>query len=478
MSRSPRAWSKDSRQAENGEHAGFVPRVRPRAGLLTGSLLAVLFAAAVLFASASSAQAKSSTTHTSSSTTHTSSSTTHAVVMLALGSGYYTPHGARSVRVLQRRLRSAGFSPGPIDGRYGPLTQAAVESFQASRRLPIDGIAGPVTLTALQTTYHSLYPGAGYTISGGSSAVRVMQRRLARAGFSPGPIDGRYGPLTAHAVARYQTAHRLPANGIADPVTLTTLTQHSGRPTSSHRPAKHRAPQRPVRTHPIPTPKPAPAPATAHRTSSPPFGLIAGLIALALVLTLATAWLIKRRRHERRTVITQAINAYPPDGHAEATAGQIHPTLTPPSGPPTTPDPSTSIAPRLVEDTPGERAFSYALLLEKHGDEQGAIAAYERADRLGHPAAATNLGVLLEHQGQHPAAEAAYRRAEQRGDAHGAFNLAVLLEARGDHEGAKHAYERAEALGHPEIAQMARAAEAQLDQQERPTQTGGSPDAR
>ena len=596
MSRSPRAWLQDSRQAENGERAGLEHRVRPRAGLLTGSLLAVLFAAAVLAASASSAQAKSPTTHTSPPTTH-------AVVMLALGSGY-TPHGATPVRVLQRRLRTAGFSPGPIDGRYGPLTQAAVESFQASRHLQIDGIAGPITLTALHNTYHSLYPGAGYTISGGSPAVRVMQRRLAKAGFSPGPIDGLYGPLTAHAVARYQTAHHLPANGIADPATLTTLTHHSGRTTSPHRPAKHRAPQRPVRTHPTPTPKPAPA--TAHRTSSPPIGLIAGLIALALVLTLATAWLTKRRRNERRTVITRAINAYPPDGRADATAAQIHPTTTPTPGPTTTPDPPTSIAPRLVEDTPGERAFSYALLLEKHGDEQGAVAAYERADRLGHPAAATNLGILLEHQGQHAAAEAAYRRAEQRGDpdgafnlalllgergehtaalhafaradrlghpaattnlgvllehqgqhaaaeaayrraeergdphgafnlalllgeqqdhagalrayqradqlghpaaatnlgvllehqgqhaaaeaayrraeergdAHGAFNLAVLLEARGDHEGAKHAYERAEALGHPEIAQMARAAEAQLGQHQRPTQTGGSHDAR
>ena len=79
-----------------------------------------------------------------------------------------------------------------------------------------------------------------------------MQRRLAKAGFSPGPIDGLYGPLTAHAVTRYQTAHHLPANGIADPATLTTLT-HPQRTTSPHPPAKHRAPQRPSRTHPTPS---------------------------------------------------------------------------------------------------------------------------------------------------------------------------------------------------------------------------------
>ena len=190
-------------------------------------------------------------------------------MLLALGSGYYTPHGAAPVRVLQRRLRTAGFSPGPIDGRYGPLTQAAVESFQASRDLQIDGIAGPLTLTALHDTYHSLYPGAGYTSSGGSPRVRVMQRRLAKAGFSPGPIDGLYGPLTAHAVTRYQTAHHLPANGIADPATLTTLTHHSGRRRARTGPpstARHSDPS--ARTPPRhPNPHPPQLIAPAHRRS-------------------------------------------------------------------------------------------------------------------------------------------------------------------------------------------------------------------
>jgi peptidoglycan hydrolase-like protein with peptidoglycan-binding domain len=42
-------------------------------------------------------------------------------------------------------------------------------------------------------------------------------------------IDGRYGPLTTEAVKRFQEAHHLPADGIADPETLrrikTTPTQ-------------------------------------------------------------------------------------------------------------------------------------------------------------------------------------------------------------------------------------------------------------
>jgi len=54
-----------------------------------------------------------------------------------------------NVETLQRELARAGFSPGPIDGRPGPLTTAAVVAFQASRGLKPDGIFGPLTQAAL-----------------------------------------------------------------------------------------------------------------------------------------------------------------------------------------------------------------------------------------------------------------------------------------------------------------------------------------
>jgi hypothetical protein len=71
------------------------------------------------------------------------------VVLLAPGSGYNTPHGSAFVRALQLRLTAVNAAPGPIDGRYGPLTTRAVERFQTAHRLNIDGIAGPITLAAL-----------------------------------------------------------------------------------------------------------------------------------------------------------------------------------------------------------------------------------------------------------------------------------------------------------------------------------------
>jgi peptidoglycan hydrolase-like protein with peptidoglycan-binding domain len=72
-----------------------------------------------------------------------------SAVVLALGSGYSSRGGAARVRALQRRLAGLGFAPGPVDGRYGPRTEQAVDRFQAVRGLRVDGIAGAQTLAQL-----------------------------------------------------------------------------------------------------------------------------------------------------------------------------------------------------------------------------------------------------------------------------------------------------------------------------------------
>ncbi|WP_255428033.1 peptidoglycan-binding domain-containing protein [Ramlibacter cellulosilyticus] len=50
---------------------------------------------------------------------------------------------------LQRALLARGFSPGDIDGAYGPHTAAAVHAFQLTEGLLPDGEAGDKTLKAL-----------------------------------------------------------------------------------------------------------------------------------------------------------------------------------------------------------------------------------------------------------------------------------------------------------------------------------------
>ena len=305
--------------------------------------------------------------------------------------------------------------------------------------------------------------GSGYSSRGGAARVRALQRRLAGAGFAPGPIDGRYGPRTEQAVRSFQAAHGLGVDGIASAQILAYLGNRQ--PTTPHqatqpsRPAGSRRPA--IRSsRPAPPRKIVPA---IRSTGSPSIGLLVLLIALelAVALGLSATWLARRRHNRRYADADAGVNRAPRSDPADATV--VHPNLTPNQ----TTTPASAITPSPDPGGPDDAdgAFTHALLLEKHGDEMGAMAAYQRADGLGHGAAAVNLGVLLEQHGDRTAAEASYRRADQRGDASGAFNLAILLEEQGDHIGALRAYQRAEQLGHPEIADMARAAALDLRRQ-------------
>lgn len=54
-----------------------------------------------------------------------------------------------NVFALQTKLKSMMYDPGPIDGKFGPKTEAAVKKFQMDAGITADGIVGPVTFYQL-----------------------------------------------------------------------------------------------------------------------------------------------------------------------------------------------------------------------------------------------------------------------------------------------------------------------------------------
>ena len=56
------------------------------------------------------------------------------------------------VKIIQRRLHQQGLDPGPIDGDFGPLTDAGVRAFQKQEHLDVDGVVGPMTWAALRAS--------------------------------------------------------------------------------------------------------------------------------------------------------------------------------------------------------------------------------------------------------------------------------------------------------------------------------------
>jgi hypothetical protein len=69
--------------------------------------------------------------------------------------------------------------------------------------------------------YYGYYPYDYYSYNdygyGSGNTVVEVQRRLARAGYYHGPIDGILGPQTRRAIRAYERDHNVPAYGVIDP---------------------------------------------------------------------------------------------------------------------------------------------------------------------------------------------------------------------------------------------------------------------
>src|SRR3954453_7742742 len=132
-----------------------------------------------------------------------------------------------NVAALQVALRALHHYSGGVDGVRGPQTKAAPRRSQRPPPPPADGIAAPRTRRALGRRGTPTL--ASRVMASGARGwdVAALQFMLRRRGYSPGTVDGGYGPGTVSAVRRFQSAAGIGADGRVGHGTLQALRGHA-----------------------------------------------------------------------------------------------------------------------------------------------------------------------------------------------------------------------------------------------------------
>lgn len=160
-----------------------------------------------------------------------------------------TPTGSSSVAIgsvadVQRGLNTLGYSPRLAeDGKLGPVTIAAIKSFQSKNGLVVDGSAGPATKAGISNALASFVPGPAAPVAAAATAAvasgkvspvvsaKDVQHALNMLGAKPTlQEDGKPGPKTIAAIKAFQLTHGLAADGVAGAKTKAALAITLGAP--------------------------------------------------------------------------------------------------------------------------------------------------------------------------------------------------------------------------------------------------------
>src|SRR5690349_6158575 len=82
-------------------------------------------------------------------TKRSSKSSTGTKSMSDTGDAAHSAQSADTVKQVQQALKDKGIDAGPVDGKFGPLTQKGVKQFQEQQKIQATGQINQETLTAL-----------------------------------------------------------------------------------------------------------------------------------------------------------------------------------------------------------------------------------------------------------------------------------------------------------------------------------------
>ena len=129
-----------------------------------------------------------------------------------------------AVTELQKRLIELGYLTTSATGTYGEATKAAVKEFQQLAGLTADGVAGTATINALfATDAPTKVDTTTLKYGDKGDSVKALQKRLIELGYLTETANGTFGPATKAAVAEFQKAAGITADGVAGSATITAL---------------------------------------------------------------------------------------------------------------------------------------------------------------------------------------------------------------------------------------------------------------
>lgn len=135
--------------------------------------------------------------------------------------GFTNTLSKAETRLIQTRLKTAGFDPGPIDGILGPRTRSAISRCKSGCTALNDLLGSSAKRVSGQTAKIQSPPASASAISTVSinkvlskEEIRLAQERLKTAGFDPGLLDGILGPKTRAALDKYRSSHKLTRSGL------------------------------------------------------------------------------------------------------------------------------------------------------------------------------------------------------------------------------------------------------------------------